>query len=123
MCSGETGGRENAFCALSAVIVGNATNVDDFRRLSWKWACSAAQSGRVPPSPYHARKIADSKGDRDLQDTQEMFFSSKRQQFLVDQGYAFKVVTNLLDEAGMCLPWPHLFRFPCPHAECLSVPH
>lgn len=28
-------------------------------------------------------------------DTQEMFYSSKRQQFLVDQGYAFKVVTNL----------------------------
>ncbi|KAK9813915.1 hypothetical protein WJX73_004570 [Symbiochloris irregularis] len=33
------------------------------------------------------------------QDTQEMYFSSKRQQFLVDQGYAFKVVTNLLDSA------------------------
>ena len=29
-------------------------------------------------------------------DTQEMFHSSKRQQFLIDQGYAFKVVTNLL---------------------------
>ncbi len=25
------------------------------------------------------------------QDTQEMYFSTKRQQFLVDQGYAFKV--------------------------------
>lgn len=24
-------------------------------------------------------------------DTQEMYYSSKRQQFLVDQGYAFKV--------------------------------
>ncbi|KAI9726075.1 MAG: hypothetical protein M1828_002083 [Chrysothrix sp. TS-e1954] len=33
-------------------------------------------------------------------DTNEMFFSSKRQAFLVDQGYAFKVITHLtgLDE-------------------------
>jgi len=30
-------------------------------------------------------------------DTGEMYFSQKRQQFLVDQGYAFKVVANLLD--------------------------
>ncbi|KAJ7142456.1 DNA helicase [Mycena epipterygia] len=29
------------------------------------------------------------------QDTQELFFSAKRQQFLVDQGYAFKVITRL----------------------------
>ena len=29
-------------------------------------------------------------------DTAEMFYSAKRQKFLVDQGYAFKVVTNLL---------------------------
>jgi DNA excision repair protein ERCC-3 len=28
-------------------------------------------------------------------DTQEMFYSSKRQAFLVDQGYAFKVITQL----------------------------
>ncbi|BFZ54541.1 DNA repair helicase RAD25 [Savitreella phatthalungensis] len=28
-------------------------------------------------------------------DTQEMFYSTKRQAFLVDQGYAFKVITNL----------------------------
>ncbi|PSN74415.1 DNA repair helicase rad25 [Corynespora cassiicola Philippines] len=28
-------------------------------------------------------------------DTDEMFYSSKRQAFLVDQGYAFKVITNL----------------------------
>ncbi|KAH7354224.1 DNA repair helicase rad25 [Plectosphaerella cucumerina] len=28
-------------------------------------------------------------------DTQEMFYSSKRQAFLVDQGYAFKVITSL----------------------------
>lgn len=33
-------------------------------------------------------------------DTQEMFYSTKRQQFLIDQGYAFKVITNLLDSAG-----------------------
>jgi len=30
-------------------------------------------------------------------DTQEMFYSTKRQQFLIDQGYAFKVITSLLD--------------------------
>ena len=29
-------------------------------------------------------------------DTQEMYHSTKRQQFLIDQGYAFKIVTNLL---------------------------
>lgn len=28
-------------------------------------------------------------------DTQEMYYSSKRQQFLIDQGYAFKVITRL----------------------------
>ena len=28
-------------------------------------------------------------------DTQEMYYSSKRQAFLVDQGYSFKVITNL----------------------------
>ena len=37
-------------------------------------------------------------------DTQEMFYSAKRQQFLIDQGYSFKVITNLLDGAGgLCL--------------------
>jgi DNA excision repair protein ERCC-3 len=29
-------------------------------------------------------------------DTQEMFYSTKRQQFLIDQGYAFKVITHLV---------------------------
>ena len=33
-------------------------------------------------------------------DTREMYYSTKRQQFLVDQGYAFKVVTNLIEEGG-----------------------
>ncbi|KAG2449987.1 hypothetical protein HYH02_000091 [Chlamydomonas schloesseri] len=33
-------------------------------------------------------------------DTQEMYYSTKRQQFLIDQGYSFKVVTNLLDAVG-----------------------
>ncbi|KAI5118641.1 hypothetical protein M0805_000017 [Coniferiporia weirii] len=28
-------------------------------------------------------------------DTQEMFYSTERQQFLIDQGYAFKVITHL----------------------------
>jgi len=31
-------------------------------------------------------------------DTQEMFYSGKRQQFLVDQGYAFKVITELTEK-------------------------
>ena len=30
-----------------------------------------------------------------------MFFSTKRQQFLIDQGYSFKVVTNLLDQGDV----------------------
>ena len=29
-----------------------------------------------------------------------MYYSTKRQQFLIDQGYSFKVITNLLDAAG-----------------------
>ncbi len=40
-------------------------------------------------------------------DTQEMYYSTKRQQFLIDQGYSFKVITNLLDAAGD-RPHPHL---------------
>lgn len=32
-------------------------------------------------------------------DTQEMFYSSKRQQYLIDQGYTFKIVTNLCEKA------------------------
>lgn len=32
-------------------------------------------------------------------DTQEMFYSAKRQQYLIDQGYTFKIVTNLCDKA------------------------
>ena len=30
-------------------------------------------------------------------DTQEMFYSAKRQQYLIDQGYTFKIVTNLCE--------------------------
>ncbi|ORZ40351.1 P-loop containing nucleoside triphosphate hydrolase protein [Catenaria anguillulae PL171] len=33
-------------------------------------------------------------------DTEEMYYSNKRQQFLVDQGYAFKVITKLNGLAG-----------------------
>ena len=33
-------------------------------------------------------------------DTQEMYYSTKRQQFLIDQGYSFKVITNLLEGTG-----------------------
>ena len=31
-------------------------------------------------------------------DTEEMYFSTKRQQFLIQQGYAFKVVTDLIGD-------------------------
>ena len=31
-------------------------------------------------------------------DTEEMYFSTKRQQFLIQQGYAFKVATNILEK-------------------------
>lgn len=34
-------------------------------------------------------------------DTQEMFYSSKRQQYLIDQGYTFKIVTNLSETADI----------------------
>ena len=33
-------------------------------------------------------------------DTEEMYFSTKLQQFLVQQGYAFKVVANIFDESA-----------------------
>ncbi|CAI9099957.1 OLC1v1036860C1 [Oldenlandia corymbosa var. corymbosa] len=33
-------------------------------------------------------------------DTQEMFYSRKRQQFLIDQGYSFKVITSLPPDSG-----------------------
>lgn len=32
-------------------------------------------------------------------DTQEMFYSARRQQYLIDQGYTFKIVTTLCDRA------------------------
>ena len=32
-----------------------------------------------------------------------MYYSTKRQQFLIDQGYSFKIITNLLDAAGVLL--------------------
>ncbi|KAG8787128.1 transcription factor TFIIH complex ERCC-3 subunit, partial [Serendipita sp. 398] len=34
-------------------------------------------------------------------DTQEMYYSTKRQQFLIDQGYSFKVITELDGMKGM----------------------
>jgi DNA excision repair protein ERCC-3 len=34
-------------------------------------------------------------------DTQEMFYSAKRQQFLIDQGYSFKVITQLGDVTSL----------------------
>ena len=34
-------------------------------------------------------------------DTAEMYYSAKRQQYLIDQGYTFKIVTNLSEKAEM----------------------
>jgi len=34
-------------------------------------------------------------------DTQEMYYSSKRQQYLIDQGYTFKIVSNLTERSDM----------------------
>ena len=31
-------------------------------------------------------------------DTREMFFSTKREEFLINQGYAFRIITNILDD-------------------------
>ncbi|XVF13089.1 hypothetical protein REPUB_Repub08aG0178000 [Reevesia pubescens] len=42
-------------------------------------------------------------------DTQEMYYSTKRQQFLIDQGYSFKVITSLPPpDAGADLSYHHL---------------
>ncbi|XP_019151624.1 PREDICTED: DNA repair helicase XPB1 isoform X1 [Ipomoea nil] len=42
-------------------------------------------------------------------DTQEMYYSTKRQQFLIDQGYSFKVITNLPPpDSGPELSYHHL---------------
>ncbi|KAE8677973.1 TFIIH basal transcription factor complex helicase XPB subunit [Hibiscus syriacus] len=41
-------------------------------------------------------------------DTQEMYYSTKRQQFLIDQGYSFKVITSLPPpDAGTDLSYYH----------------
>jgi hypothetical protein len=37
--------------------------------------------------------------------TQEVFFSAKRQQFLVDQGYSYKIIPALLEAAGATWGW------------------
>ncbi|OIV93664.1 hypothetical protein TanjilG_04896 [Lupinus angustifolius] len=42
-------------------------------------------------------------------DTQEMYYSTKRQQFLIDQGYSFKVITSLPpSDEGPSLSYHHL---------------
>ncbi|XP_065858323.1 general transcription and DNA repair factor IIH helicase/translocase subunit XPB1 [Euphorbia lathyris] len=42
-------------------------------------------------------------------DTQEMYYSTKRQQFLIDQGYSFKVITSLPPpDSGPDLSYHHL---------------
>ncbi|KAJ1470425.1 P-loop containing nucleoside triphosphate hydrolase protein [Baffinella frigidus] len=63
-------------------------------------------------------------------DTQEMYFSTKRQRYLVDQGYAFKVVTRLDHDghdlftmnAGQLLGLPVTFVGPTePPETALSI--
>lgn len=72
-------------------------------------------------------------------DTQEMYYSAKRQQFLVDQGYAFKVLPALHTTAGVsgaalyllccsCNPRQlHVFfdeyELPHPGAQCIQATH
>jgi DNA excision repair protein ERCC-3 len=36
-------------------------------------------------------------------DTHEMYYSSKRQEFLIEQGYSFRVLTDLVPASGMYL--------------------
>ena len=54
-------------------------------------------------------------------DTQEMYYSTKRQQFLIDQGYSFKIITNLLDAAGLPAV-PIFFWTGMPLALAAAVP-
>ena len=54
-------------------------------------------------------------------DTQEMYYSSKRQQFLIDQGYSFKVVTNLLEAAQEDLAARHSTRHFATQAQQLDL--
>jgi DNA excision repair protein ERCC-3 len=49
-------------------------------------------------------------------DTQEMFYSAKRQQYLIDQGYTFKVVTNL-SELADAEAKVNGFRYSTPEAD------
>jgi superfamily II DNA or RNA helicase len=53
-------------------------------------------------------------------DTQEMYYSTKRQQFLIDQGYSFKIITNLLDAAGGTSPGKQWGRYRCLVTTTLS---
>ena len=57
--------------------------------------CAQAKPGAAGPGEFNAFFYT-----LVSRDTQEMFYSTKRQQFLIDQGYAFKVITNLLDATG-----------------------
>jgi DNA excision repair protein ERCC-3 len=51
-------------------------------------------------------------------DTQEMFYSTKRQQFLIDQGYSFKIITHLQGLAEL----PNLaFKSKAEQLELLSA--
>lgn len=44
-------------------------------------------------------------------DTQEMYYSTKRQQFLIDQGYSFKVGTGAVARCGVWCDGSATLRF------------
>jgi DNA excision repair protein ERCC-3 len=49
-------------------------------------------------------------------DTQEMYYSAKRQQYLIDQGYTFKIVTNLCEKAD-ALAKPENYAYSTPQHD------
>jgi DNA excision repair protein ERCC-3 len=55
-------------------------------------------------------------------DTQEMFYSAKRQQYLIDQGYTFKIVTNLCEKASeAAVKYNYAYKSPADDRELLRT--
>ncbi|KAI0244118.1 DNA repair helicase RAD25 [Massospora cicadina] len=55
----------------------------------------AQRLGRILRAKRHAKSSVAYFYSLVSRDTTEMFYSSKRQQFLIDQGYAFKIITEI----------------------------
>ncbi|KAJ9059204.1 DNA repair helicase RAD25 [Entomophthora muscae] len=55
----------------------------------------AQRLGRILRAKRHAKSSVAYFYSLVSRDTSEMFYSSKRQQFLIDQGYAFKIITEI----------------------------